>query len=78
MKTVELEALRSTRYDDNIDAFGEWEDTCICCGKRTNGKRYIQMTTAGLLVDTNDELPDSQGCFPIGPDCFKKFEKMAQ
>lgn len=79
MKTVELEAIRSARYDDNVELYGEWEDTCICCGKRTNGKRWIQYTTTGLLVDEMDEeVPDSQGMFPIGTDCFNKFEKMAQ
>ena len=77
MKSIELDAIRSAKYDANIDAYGEGEDTCICCGKRTKGARYIQMTTAGFLVDAEDELPDSQGCFPIGRDGYKKFEQSA-
>ena len=78
MKKILLEEIRSKQYENNIEAYGEWSDTCICCGKRTDEKYSIQMTTDGYLVDAEYELENSQGCFPIGKICLKKFNKKAK
>lgn len=79
MKKVYLEDIRSNRYDSNIERLGEHSDTCICCGQRTAQRNFIQMTTSCWLVDEKDiEVEDSQGMFPIGPECLKKFNKLAK
>lgn len=78
MKTVSLEEVRTSSYERNIDRLGEWSDTCICCGQRTAQKLFIQMTTDGNLVDASEELENTQGFFPIGAECLKKFNKLAK
>lgn len=71
MKTTKLDTLRSSQYETNIERLGDHSNTCICCGKRTAEKHFIQMTTSGDLIDLTTEVDDSQGFFPIGPECLK-------
>ncbi|NCB02957.1 MAG: hypothetical protein EOM67_12425 [Spirochaetia bacterium] len=78
MKTTKLDTLRSLQYEANIERLGDHSNTCICCGKRTAEKHFIQMTTSGDLIDSTTEVDDSQGFFPIGPECLKKFNKLAK
>ena len=78
MKAILLNTLRSLRYEANIERLGDHSNTCICCGKRTAEKDFIQMTTSGTLIDSTTEVDDSQGFFPIGPECLKKFNKIAK
>lgn len=78
MKSILLENIRSKHYDNNIERYGEWSDTCICCGKRTVEKYLIQLTIDGLLVDVENEIEDSQGFFPIGNVCLKKFNNLSK
>ena len=79
MKQMSLENLRTSRYEANIERLGEHSNTCIACGQRTAEKAFIQMTTFGMLVDeTTEEVEESQGLFPIGPECLKRFNKLAK
>lgn len=78
MKAIPLNTLRSLQYEANIGRLGDHPDTCICCGKRTAEKNFIQMTTSGTLIDSVTEVKNSQGFFPIGPECLKKFNKMSE
>lgn len=54
----------------------ETNECCIC--KRPvvikPGTAWIHMSTAWkpLPVDTPDDHPESQGAFPVGPDCAKR------
>ena len=77
MEKIPLENIQSINYDRNIDKYGECENTCICCGKRIKGKvAHVHLYTDGNVV-SNDAPEDenSQGCFPIGPQCKKKIPK---
>lgn len=78
MKKIRLEDIRSKQYDNNVERLGEWSDTCICCGKRTIERYLIQFTTDGYLVDSKDEVENTQGFFSIGKICLKKFNKLAR
>ena len=78
MKAIPLNTLRSLQYEANIERLGDHSNTCICCGKRTAEKDFIQMTTSGTLIDSVTEVKNSQGFFPIGPECLKKFNKMSE
>lgn len=77
MKKIRLEDIRSKQYDNNVERLGEWSDTCICCGKRTIEMYSIQLTTDGYLIDSKDEVKNTQGFFSIGKICLEKFNKLA-
>lgn len=61
----------------NEKKFGIQSNSCVCCGKLTAEKLWIHATTDWLAIDEPDEskVENSQGCFPIGPECAKRFPK---
>jgi hypothetical protein len=71
---IPLEEVQSPNYEKNLERFGDHSDTCLICGKRTNGKsKYIHLLTNGNIVSYGgDDIEESQGFFPIGSDCAKK------
>lgn len=75
MKTTAIP--QSPRYENNIDRLGEHSNTCVCCGLRTAEKNFIHATTDWLAIDEKDSanVENSQGFFPIGPECAKKLPK---
>lgn len=77
MKKIKLENIRTKSYQSTIDRLGEWADTCIVCGQRIAMKGDIQYTTSGFLIDEREEVEDTQGFFPIGAECLKKFNRLA-
>lgn len=74
IEVIDLESIRSAKYDDNIELLGEHSNTCFICGKRTWKNGWVHYTTDGYLVpkNLNDDQFDSQGFFPIGSECAKK------
>ena len=78
METTPL--IQSSKYDQNIEIYGDHSNTCFCCGKRTAQKQFVHYTTSGDLVNTEQEDlssidRESQGFFPIGSECAKKYKK---
>lgn len=73
MKTFPIK--RSAKYDANLENYGDNPNTCVCCGMPTAEKQFIHANTSWEAVDEQDEakVPNSQGNFPIGPECAKKF-----
>jgi hypothetical protein len=70
----------SPKKEDNEEKFGFHSNTCVCCGKPTAEKLFIHASTHWVAVNTdNDDLSSigmqSQGSFPIGAECAKKFPK---
>lgn len=66
--------FESPQKEANENRYGLVSESCVCCGKHTTEKFFIHATTdwvATSLLDT--EIDNSQGCFPIGPECAKKF-----
>jgi hypothetical protein len=81
INVVNLDSIRSAKYEDNIDRYGDHSNTCYACGKPTGSQTFVHETTCGLLVPANigeNELGqyglESQGCFPIGSECAKKLD----
>tara|TARA_R110002050_G_scaffold251867_1_gene390143 strand:+ start:212 stop:475 length:264 start_codon:yes stop_codon:yes gene_type:complete len=79
-----LELITSKDYEKNIDTFGDDGTNCIVCGRKTNEKHYLHMTTDWEMVPNNYDCDDndvfdngetSQGLFPIGPICMRKYPK---
>lgn len=63
------------------DASGLGE-RCSHCGRPVNVEagsivRYVHYTTSGDITSEFDfeKVPDSQGGFPIGPECAKKLPR---
>ena len=47
---------------------------CFLCGRNLGANPfYYEMTTRLILIIPNSNDKDSQGCFPIGNECAKKF-----
>ena len=72
--------VQSSKYDQNIEKYGNFGNTCFCCGKPTAKKQFVHYTTSGDLVNTSEEDlssidRESQGFFPIGSECAKKYKK---
>lgn len=69
---------RSEKYDDNVERYGNNSRTCECCGKQTDEKLFVHICTSyEITTSKNDDLTaygrESQGYFPIGRECAKKF-----
>jgi hypothetical protein len=75
MKTHPI--YESPNKEKNEKRLGLWRDSCVCCGKRTKENLFIHATTSWVAIDEFDDtkVPDSQGLFPIGPECAKHFPK---
>lgn len=73
---IPLDEIQSENYHQNIEKFGDHENTCICCGKRIKtypNCNYVHLLTNGNIVSySGDDIENSQGFFPIGPNCAKK------
>lgn len=75
MKTFPI--YESKSKESNEIKFGLHSNTCICCGRPTAEKLFIHATTDWLAIDEPDQnkVNNSQGCFPVGPECAKHFPK---
>lgn len=52
---------------------GNGENPCFLCGRETRGERFVHLHVDYYLVPFETDLGDeSQGWFPIGPECAKK------
>ncbi len=72
--------VASDKKDKNIERYGYTSQSCEVCGKPTHEAAYIHYTTVGDIVNTDEEDLSaygyqSQGFFPIGSECAKKYPK---
>ena len=71
-------------YHKNAARCRDDESPCVRCGrpiKNDSGAASVEMSTSWKIIPKGDPLsggPDSQGCFPIGPECLKKVPEAAQ
>jgi len=58
----------------NKKAANSFEEFCFACGRKL-GKNlsYFEVTNDWKLVIPNTSHFNSQGCFPVGSECAKKF-----
>jgi hypothetical protein len=59
----------------NQKASNSFEELCYVCGRKL-GKNplHFEVNTSWELLPVGNQHPDSQGCFPVGNECAKKFE----
>lgn len=71
-----------SRYD-NLEKYGDMENSCICCGKPIKNQKFWINTIEGpspVHKDVTEEDMERfgyypQGMFPIGPECKNKYPK---
>lgn len=70
-----FEFTESPMKEANLETLGEHSDSCLICGKRTRGEFWVEMSHDWIAVKNPGgiEFGESQGCFPVGPECRKKF-----
>jgi len=54
------------------------EDACVMCGQRTRDQLQVEVSLDGWRIPAGDPLSgsaESQGWWPIGPDCLRKLER---
>lgn len=79
METMKL--YQSPNFDKNEELSKKgYTERCVCCNKPMKPeqvKYMVHMTTDWLMIDTDDEklVDDSQGFFPVGPECKKNLPK---
>jgi hypothetical protein len=75
MKTYPI--YESPKKEANEKRYGLTSKSCVCCGKPTAEKLSIHCTTDWVAVNepNQDLVPNSQGAFPIGSECAKRFPK---
>jgi hypothetical protein len=78
-----IEITESKMKESNLDRLGDHSDSCLICGKRTKEQFFVHYGTNGEIWNTlqTEETEvsfmikgtetESQGLFPIGPDCAK-------
>ena len=59
-KPADFSVLFGKRYQKAVEC-GETGKECACCGKQTREEFYVEF--------------ESQGFYPVGPECFKKLQK---
>ncbi len=62
---------------------GKLAEPCLLCGRwvfrEAPRSKMVELTTDGCIVWNPDgaiipSVPNSQGGFPVGPDCYRKIE----
>ncbi len=46
---------------------------CAICGRDVGDPKYGGIVTTDGKWTTDPNHPDSQGWFPVGPDCYRRF-----
>lgn len=59
-----------------MEKYHNASNLCFCCGKPTTESLFVHLLVTGELTsDRNYDGEDSQGAFPIGVTCAKKYPK---
>lgn len=78
MKAIEIPIieLQNKNAKENWGDFNE--NQCCLCGKKVGeNATFVHYLTNGNITNVNDdEVENSQGCFPVGSECAKKIKKL--
>jgi hypothetical protein len=72
-----INLLQFIVHSDNNYNFKNNQEPCIICNKPvtiSEKTKFVHMLTSGEIINIEDH-DDSQGLFPIGNECCKKFPK---
>ena len=52
----------------------ERSDLCFVCGRKVGANSYyFEVDTSWDLIHVTNDVSSSQGCFPVGRECAKRF-----
>jgi len=70
------ELPESKKKESNLEKYGDHSNSCLVCGKPTSGKYWVEMSTDWVCVKNTEQkcFQETQGSFPIGSECRKRFE----
>lgn len=81
-KTKTKKLYQSPDRERNLAKYGDNSNSCVCCGRplKEGPNKFVHMNTAWVAVNPHlkdEEVKEitgheSQGWFPLGPDCAKK------
>ena len=58
----------------NRKALDSCDALCTVCGRKLGANpSYFEVNTGWEIITPGDVNEDSQGCFPVGSECAKKF-----
>lgn len=87
MKVIDIDKIRTSNYESNIDRYGEG-DTCIICGRPLNDRdltsgKWLHFLPNGDVTDSQEldgVIKDNWdlGWFQVGCTCYKNFLKAAE
>jgi hypothetical protein len=70
---IPLSELQTEKARNEWGEYGE--DCCIFCGKKIKlgrGKMVHYLTNGNIVSWSGEDIENSQGFFPVGPECAKK------
>ena len=78
-RTIDLDTIQNLSLIEKNEKLPlkKGYDNCLFCGKPVlvNSKTpYVHLLTSGYIT-TEEVHPDSQGLFPVGPECKNKVDK---
>lgn len=71
-----MKPFSGSEYRKNAGRAGEFTP-CVYCGKavkNTAKALYVEVLVNGEFADDAPGSADSQGAFPLGPDCAERFK----
>ena len=75
----EINGQATPTVEMNFNDQANYAEACACCGKRVRegGNLFAHYAIAGYWIPfaEHQDTAASQGCFPIGPECAKRFPK---
>jgi len=86
MKTLQEIGVKNIpqtkNYENNLERYGDNSDSCICCGRPTSEEFFINTVEGPEAIKADVTEQDlealglyTQGMFPVGAVCAKKFGK---
>ena len=76
-KAVKMSKIQfnvGTQAPSNRKALDSFDSLCTVCGRKLGANLlYFEVNTSWEIITPNDSNEDSQGCFPVGSECAKKF-----
>ena len=73
--TTQIIFTAGTTAPSNHKALDSTEDRCTVCARKLGANPfYFEVNTAWQIIVPGSDSANSQGCFPVGNECAKKFD----
>lgn len=72
-----MKPFSGPNYQENKRRIGIEEEPCAYCGKAVKNKNkalWVEVLVNGEFAQDAPGSAESQGAFPLGPDCARRFK----